>query len=1087
MILYFASHMGKIITTLLFSLCLLSLNAQSINTEFGKNRVQFHDDFNNWWQYETENFITYWYGKARLIAQPVIQIAEMDHDAIRKIMEHKMNDKIEIIVYTDISDLKQSNIGTEETFSNKTGETKIVGNKMFVYFDGNHKHLQKKIKEGIATVYFNNMLFGTNLQEIIQNAVLMNIPDWYKQGVIAYSASSWNHLIEDELRDIWEREPKYHDFNKIAEQFPRVAGHSFWFYIDQNYGKSSIANLLYLAKISRGTDNSFEYILNADLETLKEEWAKFYELYFNAEKGKFLPFNKTSELKLSNKKHSPVSCLRLSPAGDMLVYVYNDQGKFKIVLNDLKTGKEKRIFKYGYKNVFQETDYNYPLLAWHPKKQELSYIYEHNDVIKLVKYNLKTNKKEEQIIPTDFQRIYSFSYIDDLNYVFSATTDGFSDLYLYKSKNRNYQRITNDFYDDLDAEYVKLNGKNGILFSSNRVNDTITELKLDTILPLDNFDIFFLEDNSSNAKRLTKTPQINERLPFKYSDKYIIYTGDGSGNLNINVLDYKSNSSYAVTDLDRNLINFHSQEGNNKIVSTIYKNGKHIVYYHVIDPSAVIEPYITQSAVTNLVHEDIQIPIKETPVSNISKEYDDKFLFQSAFKDPEILEPINIRQQSGEEIAFHLNIDATNFTNKPIERYNNTRAIAANNKFGLNNITTKLDNDLLFGGLESYTGDRQQLITTPMGFLFKANIKDLFEDYVVEGGVRIPTTFNGSEYFLVFDNKKSRIDKRFALYRKSNEYNNAPDPNQVFLTKSKKTILLGMYQLKYPFDIYRSIRATTTLRFDRFLKLSTESNSFNAPAVNEKRVSLKLEYIFDNSHDAALNIKNGTRYKFFIEAINQFDLQVIDGFKFDLSKGFTGIIGFDARHYIPILRKSVLALRASGATSLGSQKMLYYLGGTENWFFPKFDNSIPVREDGSFAYKVNAFQLRGFNNNIRNGATFLLSNIELRIPFMQYILGTNRGTSFFKNMQLVGFYDAGLAWHGAGPFSPENPLNKVKISSPPLIELNVEYFRDPLVMGYGLGFRTQLLGYFIKADYAWGIETRKIQPAKFYLSFGLDF
>lgn len=75
------------------------------------------------------------------------------------------------------------------------------------------------------------------------------------------------------------------------------------------------------------------------------------------------------------------------------------------------------------------------------------------------------------------------------------------------------------------------------------------------------------------------------------------------------------------------------------------------------------------------------------------------------------------------------------------------RAIAANNKFALNNITTKLDNDLLFEGLESYTGNRQQLLTTPMGFLFKANIKDLFEDYVIEGGVRIPTSFNGSEYF----------------------------------------------------------------------------------------------------------------------------------------------------------------------------------------------------------------------------------------------------------------------------------------------------------------------------------------------------
>ena len=90
-------------------------------------------------------------------------------------------------------------------------------------------------------------------------------------------------------------------------------------------------------------------------------------------------------------------------------------------------------------------------------------------------------------------------------------------------------------------------------------------------------------------------------------------------------------------------------------------------------------------------------------------------------------------------------------------------------------------------------------------------------------------------------------------------------------------------------------------------------------------------------------------------------------------------------------------------------------------------------------------------------------------------------------MQLVGFYDAGLAWHGTSPFGPENPLNSVTVTSPPLINLEIEYFRDPLVMGYGLGLRTQFLGYFIKGDYAWGIETREVQRPKFYLSIGMDF
>lgn len=1081
---YFATDMRKLTLSVLILVWTISVYGQSINTEFGKNRVQFHDDFNNWWQYETENFITYWYGKGRFIAQPTIQMAEMDHHDIQKVLEHRMNDKIEIIVYVDISDLKQSNIGTEETFTNKTGETKIVGNKMFVYFDGDHQHLRQKIREGIATVYLNNMLFGSNIQEVIQNAVLLNIPDWYKQGIVAYAASNWNQLIEDELRDIWQRNKKYRDFSKLADQFPRVAGHSFWFYIDQNYGKSAISNLLYLTKISRGMDNSFEYILNAGLPSLKEEWKKYYSQYFDSEKGKFLPKEKSAEVRLANKKYTPISNIKLSPDGEQLLYAYNDQGKFRIVVRDLKSGEEKQIFKYGYKNVFQETDFNYPLLAWHPVKPEITFAYEHRDVIKLVKYRLDTGEKREQIIPTDFQRLYSLSYIDDLDYIFSGNMDGNSDLFLYKSKNRNYEKITDDFYDDLDAEYAEIDGKKGILFSSNRKGDILEKLKLDTILPLDNFDIFFLPNGAKEFNRITKTPNRSERYPYCAGNNKIVFTGDETGMINTYAMDLESKKAFPISDLDRNLIRHHAVKGSDTYITTYYKDGMYKFYQEKSDFSTQVYPHITQSARSNSDLNQPLIPfISEKPVET---QINERYKFQSVFKDPPDLEPINSKRLGGEEDNFKLNINTPQEI-KPVEQYNNTRAVAANNKFALNNITTKLDNDILFEGLESYTGDRQQLLTLPMGFLVKASVKDLFEDYTVEGGVRIPTNFAGSEYFLLFDNKKSRIDKRFALYRKSNVYNTETNPNQQYISRSKKTSILGMYQMKYPFDIYRSVRATTSLRFDRFLELSTESNSFEAAAATEKRISLKLEYIYDNTHDASQNIKNGTRYKFYVEAINQFDLQVIDGFKFDLSKGFTGIFGFDARHYIPVLSKSVLALRASGATSVGSKKMLYFLGGVENSLFPKFNNSIPIRNDGSFAYKVNAFHLRGFDNNIRNGATFVLTNAELRVPIFQYVLGKNRGGAFFRNFQVVGFYDAGLAWHGSSPFSAENPLNKIQLSSPPLIDLEIEYFRDPLVMGYGVGVRTQLLGYFIKADYAWGIETRTVQKPKLFLSLGLDF
>lgn len=135
-------------------------------------------------------------------------------------------------------------------------------------------------------------------------------------------------------------------------------------------------------------------------------------------------------------------------------------------------------------------------------------------------------------------------------------------------------------------------------------------------------------------------------------------------------------------------------------------------------------------------------------------------MFQSPFKDPPYNTPIQTKTPETEYLSdFSININKLSGTNKPVVLYDNTRAIAANNKFALTNITTKLDNDLLFEGLESYTGDRQQLLTTPMGFLFKPTCKIFLRIMKLKLESEFPLLLM-VQNILVFDNKKSRIDKK---------------------------------------------------------------------------------------------------------------------------------------------------------------------------------------------------------------------------------------------------------------------------------------------------------------------------------------
>lgn len=1153
----------------------LPTQAQLINTEFGKNRVQYHKDFASWSQYQSDNFMVYWYGEARYVGQAVTQLAEQEFSSVQSILEHRMNDRIEIIVYVDLTDLKQSNIGSEEAFENQTGQTKIVGNKMFVYFNGDHTDLKRQVREGIASVFLNAMLFGSNLQEIVQNAVLMNLPAWFKDGLISYCGESWTTELDNQLRD-YVLSDEFESFDKLAEDNPRLAGHSFWHFLSLNYGTSTVSNLLYLTRINRSIESGFLYVLGSSFEQITASWALFYRQRYQNEKKEFLA-NPGEKIAFKNKRNLPVTEVAISPDGKKLAYAINEIGKVKIYVLDLETGESQRIMKNGFRNVIQATDYEYPHLAWNPSGLQLGIMYEKRDVIYLTMHDITTEKEITEPLDPQYQRIHSAAFLDNNTMVLSATVRGLSDIFLYFTNTRQTQRITQDFWDDLDATAVNLRGQRGIIFSSNRPDTTMYTRKLDSIVPQEDFDLYYfnLDGEVKELVRLTNTDYADERNPIGVDSTWYIFTSDESGIFNrsagyledyvayyekvVRLKDGDSllmhvDSSLAAldtalidtfftrpvvkthgvnhfqTNYSRNLEHMAAAPRVEKLIEVQVNDNAYEILSRTLDPTVQLTPKPTQyyinlislerrkksleSALSKARKEIKPQPapqkepspepepepadepiVEEEPASDTSKVDIDNYFFQTPFDEEEM--PSKESQTTQNEQEVEQPVDRQRTIVQPAQylngkepfRFKSSRIIPYRLKFRTDFVTTNLDNNILFDGLNSFAGTPQEFSLPPPGILMKANFKDLLEDYIIEGGVRIPTTFNGSEYFIFLDDKKNRWDKRYAFYRRGQRY--IDDQSSVIPKRSEGLTNIALVQLRYPFDIYRSLRATGTFRLDRLTQLATDATTLNTPIFREQRIGLKLEYVFDNTIDVALNIKNGTRYKIYSEIVKRIQVNLGDDFQFDLGEGYMGVVGFDARHYQRFLKHSVLAVRGAGATSFGSEKILYYLGATENWIFPKFNNTIPIPNSDSYAYQTIAANMRGFEMNIRNGNSFAVFNTEVRIPIFRYLFPkTNSG--FFKNFQAVGFFDAGTAWQGANPFSKENPLNTIFIpegANPGEVPvtMKVNYFRDPIVAGYGIGARFLLFGYLIRMDYGWGIETREVQDPVLHISLGTDF
>jgi hypothetical protein len=162
------------------------------------------------------------------------------------------------------------------------------------------------------------------------------------------------------------------------------------------------------------------------------------------------------------------------------------------------------------------------------------------------------------------------------------------------------------------------------------------------------------------------------------------------------------------------------------------------------------------------------------------------------------------------------------------------------------------------------------------------------------------------------------------------------------------------------------------------------------------------------------------------------------------------------------------------------------MGGVDNWLNPGFDNRTSVAQDQNYIFQTLATNMRGFNQNIRNGNSFFVINSEIRLPVFRYFFNRPVRSDFLNNLQLIGFGDLGTAWTGWNPYSESNQLFTTYIKGKPLF-VKVEMMKEPIVEGFGGGLRVHLFGYFIRGDVAWGVEEGRVQKPLFYLSLSTDF
>ncbi len=1054
---------------------------------FGKNRVQHEQFF--WTYYEFKDYTIYQYRGGEKLSEYVARNYRSNLRSIEKKIGYAFSGNLNFILYNKLSEYKQSNIDFDDLETGTGGVTEISSSNVFLYFEGDYNKFDLQMRQGLSQMLVNRMFFGDNWKEVIRNATLLTIPKWYTDGLVSYISEPWSVEIDNRVRD-GVMTKRFKKFNHLNETDRTYAGHAIWNYIAEVYGPEVIPNVLYMARVSRSIESGFLFVLGVSLNDLTRDAWLHYQVKYDME-NKTESFPEESELEAKTKKKREYYQVSKSPNGNQLAYVKNNEGKYKVQVLDLDKNRKHTIAKGGIR-YDRLPDYSYPLIAWRPDGEVLAVIEEKNAEPVLTLFEKESGMGYERpVFKVDEVVDMAFSP-DGTKLILSATLKGQSDLWEYNLSANTVKKLTDDIYDDVYPQYVNDNGQ--IVFSSNRPTDSLFTHKKFRNDMNSTKDLFLFKGKTQPLIRLSNSPLADEIQPYPFGENQFVYLGDQNGVKNrylarldsvVASVDTMINYRYVVntnplSNNDRNISEQQIITPENLALDLVYKNKKYRLFESEVERSE------------EAINEDLKPTDYRKEGSPTAKDQEQEELIQLEVSSVVIEQPeedeserfVNIEDYTfgGEQRDSEEDDGSQNFvTSKAINAAKDTNKNKPfdmpqernyNMNFSYTNITSTMDFNFANQLYQPFNGGPY---TNPgLGLLMKVSLFDLFQDYKVEGGARLGFRNNSLELFLAMHDRSKRLDKSYIIKRQSLKYTTDVSATKVIIYK-------GEYKVSYPFNEYLAVRGELNYRVDRTIETAVDDITLVEPNQTVSQPGAKVELVFDNAKGKGLNLYNGTKFKVFAERY-----QLINDINSDLN-----VFGFDYRHYQKISRSLIWASRAAASTSLGQRKLVYYMGSVDDWITlnparDRFNRQTPIAQDQNYTFQALASPMRGFIQNARNGNSFGVINNEIRFPIFKYFARKPLKSDFTNNFQIVAFGDVGSAWNGRTPFSEDNEFNTITVVEGP-ITVRLDNKRNPIIGAFGGGLRTKLLGYFLKLDYAYGVEDGQVLKPIFHVSMGFDF
>ena len=1027
--------------------CLQS-SAQSVYIDFGQNRIQYRNI--NWKVYPgNSNVRVLYYENNSVLAKLVQQIAQEELQEIEHILSYKSAGLIQLLAFASMNDYRQSNIGYSNPQWNTGGYTVFPNDAGSLSFSGDYRDLRIQIRKNLSDIVLREMIYGGTLHDRFERMRTPALPYWFTSGLSEFIANGWTAEDESNMRDVSSMKT-FSNFNLLSTEQQTQAGKSVWRFIIEKFGIEALPGILFIARYTNSAEIGILFHTKKTLSGFFNDWSSFYQDALLLEVQSKMPEGATSiPRKLYGKN---ITSMALNSNGTKVAIVTNDHGKYKLWVHDLKSASTQLLSTGGQKVLNQITDYQFPRVKWKNNRLFLMHYQKGR-----YQFNVK-NSGGKTLFTYDFsefESVYDFDVSANGDTVLvGAVKNNQADLYLgvFTAGKFSYKALTHDF----DFESSPVIGRNKILFVKHQPGIENKQQSQQNLF----------EITKGGQRALTNIAGINKLSdPIIYNDSVVGFLSDHSGMKNAWAVQLKSGALSAQTNYRRTIISQQVSADNKFLIELLRVNGVNTLFTSVLSENPFEETveiktlpwkqyWSNPDSILNLKHNKgfrqvFRMQNDSTVVQTIDS-INRNFRYQTGFEKQDF--------EDGQAYENGREVKPKNYTGKDF------------NPLLPDFILTQSDNSQ-FSPAYFLNDIPFDVLRNPVVMpLLKLSASDMLRNNTLEAGARINLDLTYSDYYLRAFLLRKRNEHEFYFHRRSRKFD---DVGETFRQNISSTL---EYKRWHPFDEKFKISGGAGFRNEISVLKASEKSTLNTDDFTGNYATLNAEMVYDNTISEGLNTPKGIRGKMSISTIQGLNVQ-------------TQIthLQADIRYYKSLYKGINLAVRCNAAYQPGKSKIVYYLGGVENWTARnQMATDVRKLQNENYPFMQWVSGIRGFSRGARIGSNFLMINSELRIPVVKMFRKLPINNEFFRNFTITGFADAGTAFTGNTPADVSNPFNTIFVSSPNY-QLSVTARRNPWIAGIGFGMRTRILGYFVKYDYAWGYSENGRMPGMGYFSLGLDF